>query len=122
VDTLALQDVCARLPGATRHLYPAPSNILVYSVDDRRFAYFKTSEPERWRFSVRVSPDRFLELTDVPGIKPARFFSRFHWVTIVDVRSVPTDYLIELVRWSHWKALSGLSKRRQAEVRGLPSR
>jgi hypothetical protein len=39
----------------------------VYTVGGRKFAYFKTSEPERWRFSTRVAPDRFIELTDVPA-------------------------------------------------------
>lgn len=116
MDTKQLQAFCASRPGASSHLYGAPSNILVYFVGDKRFAYFKTSEPERWRFSVRVSPDRFVELTDVPGIKPARFFSRFHWVTIVDVRSVPEDYLAELIGWSYRKALGALSKRRQGEL------
>jgi predicted DNA-binding protein (MmcQ/YjbR family) len=34
--------------------------------------------------------------------------ARFHWVTIVDVRSVPTGYLKELVAWSYDRALSAL--------------
>nr|WP_255746345.1 MmcQ/YjbR family DNA-binding protein [Lysobacter sp. CFH 32150] len=104
------------MPGATSRLLGHPSNILVYSVGDRNFAYFKTSEPERWRFSIRVSPDRFVELTDIPGIKPARFRARYHWVTIVDVRSVPAAYLAELVEWSYNKALNSLSKRRRIEL------
>jgi len=116
VNTEMLKAFCAGLPGASSRLYGEPSNILVYSLDEKRFAYFKTSQPERWRFSVRVSPDRFLELTDVPGIKPARWMARFHWVTIVDVRSVPAAYLRELVEWSYRKALGSLSRRRQAEL------
>ncbi|MGV2480587.1 UNVERIFIED_CONTAM: MmcQ/YjbR family DNA-binding protein, partial [Salmonella enterica subsp. enterica serovar Weltevreden] len=71
----------------------------------------------RWpHFSFRTSPDRFLALTDIPGIKPARYRARLHWVTVVDVRTVPEDYLKELVEWSYRKALSGLSGRRQAEI------
>ena len=116
VNTEMLKALCAGFPGASSRLYGEPSNILVYSLDEKRFAYFKTSQPERWRFSVRVSPDRFLELTDVPGIKPARWMARFHWVTIVDVRSVPAAYLRELVEWSYRKALGSLSRRRQAEL------
>jgi predicted DNA-binding protein (MmcQ/YjbR family) len=120
MTTNELKVFCARFPGAAPQWHDAPANILVYHVDAKRFAYFKTSEPERWRFSVRVSPDRFLELTDVAGIKPARFFSRFHWVTIVDVRRVPEHYLVELVEWSYRKAVSGLGKRRQAVLLSGP--
>ena len=76
----------------------------------RKFAYFKTSEPEQWRFSIRTSPERFLELTDVPGIKPARYMAKFHWVTIVNVKAVPADYLQELIACSYTKAVTRTRK------------
>jgi predicted DNA-binding protein (MmcQ/YjbR family) len=116
MDIAAVKDYCRGLPGATSKLYDAPSNILVYYVGGRKFAYFKTSEPEQWRFSICTSAERFLELTDVPGIKPARYMARFRWVTIVDVETVPADYLRELITWSYAKALSGLSKRQQSAI------
>jgi len=118
MDTEHLKDFCGRFPGATAHLHGHPSNVLVYSVGSKNFAYFKTSDPERWRFSIRVTPERFLELTDVPGVKPARYMARFHWVTIVDVRSLPSAYLKELVEWSYNKALCSLSKARRDKLMG----
>lgn len=108
---------CRALPGATENLYGEPWNFLVYSIGGRKFAYFKTSAPERWRFSVRVSPDRFVELTGMPGVKPARYRGRFHWVTIVHVRRFPVDYLIELLESSYERALAALSKARQVAIR-----
>jgi predicted DNA-binding protein (MmcQ/YjbR family) len=116
LDTGKLKALCAALPGATIRLYGAPQNILVYAVEDKQFAYFKTSTPEQWRFSFRASPERFLELTDIPGIKPARYMARFHWVTVVDPASLPADYLQELVAWSHSKALSALGKARRERL------
>ncbi len=114
VNIKQLQQFCRSLPGANERLLGAPSNILVYSLLDINFAYFKTSEPERWRFSIKVTPSRFVELTDQPGVKPARYRGRYHWVTIVDVASFPADYLRELVTWSHVHALGKLplSRRR----------
>ena len=105
-----LKKMCQDFPGAQRTLYEHPSNILVYSVGDKKFAYFKTSDPEMWRFSIRVTPERFVELTGVPGIKPARYMGRFHWVTIVHPKVLPPDYLAELVDWSYQRALGSLSK------------
>jgi predicted DNA-binding protein (MmcQ/YjbR family) len=118
MDTTRLKALCSRFPGATSRLHGDPDNVLSYSVGGKTFAYFKTSNPEKWRFSIRVSANRFVELTDVPGIKPARYRGRYHWVTIVDVRSVPAGYLGELVEWSYRKALGSLSKVRRNQVIG----
>lgn len=118
MDVAAVRKLCSRYAGASQKLSGPPGNVLVYSVGGKSFAYFKTSMPEQWRFSIRTTPERFLELTDMPGIKPARYMGRFHWVTIVDVDSVPAVYLQELISWSYHKALGSLPKRRQAEIAG----
>ncbi|HEY0661719.1 MAG TPA: MmcQ/YjbR family DNA-binding protein [Lysobacter sp.] len=118
MDTRQLKVFCASRPGAHARLYDDARNVLVYSIGGKQFAYFKTSEPECWRFSIKVSPERFLELTDVPGIKPARWMGRYRWITIVDVRSVPDAYLRELVDWSYRHALESLSRARRASLLG----
>ncbi|MEP7060927.1 MAG: MmcQ/YjbR family DNA-binding protein [Betaproteobacteria bacterium] len=107
-----------RLPSATEILYEEPWNFLVYAVGGKKFPYFKTSDLERWRFSTRVTPDRFVELTDVPGVKPARYRGRFHWITIVNVSSFPSDYLQELVEWSYQRAFTQLSSAKKLSIRG----
>lgn len=122
MDTDELKQMCQDFPGARHTLYEAPSNILVYYVDGKKFAYFKTSDPEKWRFSIRVTPERFVELTGVPGIKPARYMGRFHWVTIVQPRAMPEDYLRELVTWSYERALGTLGKARRAALAGGAAR
>ena len=117
MNVAQLKHFCRRFPSATETLHGEPSNFLVYSVGGRKFAYFKTSHPERWRFSMRVAPDRFIELTGIPGVKPARYRGRYHWVTIVHVHSFPASYLTELVEWSYEKALRSLSKARRNAIR-----
>jgi len=112
-----LKEFCSRFSGAHETLYGEPSNFLVYSVGGRKFAYFKTSEPERWRFSIKVTRERFVESTDFPGVKPARYRGRFHWVTIVEVPRFPASYLTESVEWSYQKALASLSKAKQIAIR-----
>ena len=65
---------------------------------------------------MRVSPDRFVELTDVPGVKPARYRGRYHWITIVTVSGFPSTYLQELVECSYQRALASLSKSRRGTM------
>ena len=117
MNVAQLKDYCRRFPHACEVLHGEPYNFLVYSIGNRKFAYFKTSQPERWRFSTRVSLDRFIELTDIPGIKPARYRGRYQWITIVHVSRFPATYLMELVAWSYEKALGSLSKAAQKAIR-----
>lgn len=112
MDVAEVKALCAGYPGASSKLFGPPSNVLVYYAGGRKFAYFKTSEPEQWRFSLRTSAERFLELTDVPGFKPARYLARLHWITIVDVRAVPAALLCELVAASHARAIARPATRR----------
>ena len=116
MNTQQLQQRCREFPHASQSLHPSPSNILVYAVGGKKFAYFKTSEPEMGRFSIRVAPDQFLGLTGTPGVKPARYMGRFHWVTMVDVRAFPADFLADLLAWSYQKARSALSKAELASL------
>ena len=104
-------EICLSLPEATRE---DANGHGLFAVRGKKFAYFKTSDPERWRFSIRVAPDRFIELTDVPGVKPARYRGRFYWITIVNVSSFPALYLKELVEWSYQRAFKSVSKAKQA--------
>jgi predicted DNA-binding protein (MmcQ/YjbR family) len=109
---------CRSLPASHEPLLGEPSNILVYSVGEKNFAWFKTSAPERWRLSFRVNAERFVELTDMPGVKPARYMGRFRWITIVEVGGFPAAYLRELVQWSYTHAARSLTRRRR-EALGL---
>ena len=113
MNVAQLKRFCRGFPNATGTLYGQPYNFLVYSVGGSKFAYFKTSQPERWRFSTRVTPDRFVELTDVAGVKPARYLGRYHWITIVDVSSFPATYLRELVECSYERAFAALTRVRR---------
>ena len=122
MNTRQLKVFCGSFAGATETLYREPSNVLVYSVGGKTFAYFKTSDPERWRFSTRVTPDRFIELTDFPGVKPARYRGRFHWITIVEVHRFPVSYLTELVESSYQRAFASLTRAKQIAIRTAHAR
>jgi len=112
---------CRGLSGILESESGYPSNILTYSIAGKKFAYFKTSDPEKWRFSVRVSSGRFLELTDQPGIKPARYMQRFHWVTLVKVDDMDEEYLKELIDGSYQMAFARLPKKTQTQINNKQS-
>jgi predicted DNA-binding protein (MmcQ/YjbR family) len=121
MDIDAVKRFCLSLPGAREQLLAASANVLVYAIGGKQFAYFKTSEPQRWRFSIRVTPDRFLELTDQPAVMPARYLQRFHWVSIVDTQAFDAGYLQQLIEWSYQKALGSLPKNIQRSLSPTPA-
>ncbi|MES2818775.1 MAG: MmcQ/YjbR family DNA-binding protein [Pseudomonadota bacterium] len=116
MNTDAVKTFCRALPGCSETLVGSPGNVLRFTLQDKPFAYFKTSQPEQWRFSFRASAERFLELTAQPGIKPARYMQRWRWVTVVEVERLPDDDLKALILESYRQVIQGLSKRRQGEL------
>ena len=111
-----LKAYCLSFPGSEANEIKHPGNLLSYSLMGNKFAYFKTSEPEQWRFSVKASPEVFMELTDQEGFKPARYMGRFYWVSIVNVAHMNEDYLKSLIDYSYNHALKKLPKYKQAQI------
>ncbi len=127
-----LSDYCCSLPGVRTQESEHPGNIYRFLVDKKLFAYYKTSEPQRGRFSIRVDPERYWELTDQNNylfksydpnnsyapypIQPARYMARFHWITLIEVNAIPEEWLQNWVLGSYHQAVSQLSKKRQREI------
>ncbi len=116
MNSSQVKQLCRGFTGAIENLHAAPANILTFKVQGKKFAYFKTSSPQKWRFSIRVSPQHFLELTDQKGIMPARYMGRFHWITVVEVAEFDEAYLQDLIQYSYDKAVSSLSKKLQRQI------
>ena len=121
MDVAALKRHCRALPGSVETLHGEPSNILVYEVGGKRFAYFKTSEPERWRFSFKVAPERFLELTDQPGIIPAPYMARSRWISVTEPQRFGTDELAALILDAYVLVRAKLTKKLQATLGPIPT-
>jgi predicted DNA-binding protein (MmcQ/YjbR family) len=116
----AIRRYCATLPGATRDIKWGADE--VYSVGGKMFAVFWVDHGHARTVSFKADPARFLELTDRPGIVPAPYLARAHWVQIREPKSVAEPDARDLVRDSHERVLRGLSKKAQAAITGeMPS-
>jgi len=107
-----LREVCAALPGATQDI--KWGEVLVFSVGEKMFATTHTDVGNT--FSFKVDQDRFLDLTDRPGIIPAPYMARFKWVQISDPKAISLDEAIELVTRSYQLVFSKLTKKMQMEI------
>src|SRR5689334_19947102 len=106
-----LDAICGAWTGVTRSIKWEVD--LVYSVGNKMFAVMCTLGPERGRLSFKVEPERFLELTDQPGIAPAPYMARAFWITLANPRQFEQQ-LEAFLRRSYELVKEKLPKKTQA--------
>jgi len=89
---------------------------LVFTVAGKMFAVYCLRGPHRERVSFKVDPERFLELTDQPGISPAAYMARAFWISINEPDRFARAKMSEFVRHSYDLVRGGLSKKQQAAL------
>lgn len=110
----AQRRVAAALPGATEDVKWGAD--LAYSVGGRMFCVFLLREGATLDCSFKVDDERFLELTDVPGVTPAPYLARAHWVQVQPGHGLAAADLDALVRRSHALVAAKLTKKLQREI------
>jgi predicted DNA-binding protein (MmcQ/YjbR family) len=104
------------LPGATIDI--KWSGVWVGSVGGKMF-FAAGPEPGPWAScSFKVDAHRFLELTGLPGFRPAPYLARVKWVNVEDPKALPLPSLKALVSRSHSLVMAGLPKKPQRALLG----
>ncbi|MGI4718783.1 MAG: MmcQ/YjbR family DNA-binding protein [Janthinobacterium lividum] len=116
MDFETAKNVCRSLPGCTEDT--KWDNDTVFSVGARMFAATDKDVPAQG-FSFKVDDERFLELTDRPGIVPAPYLARAKWVYVTPEARLDDDELAALLRRS-WELVFGkLTRKLQREIAGV---
>jgi len=89
---------------------------LVFSVAGKMFTVLCLRGPDRERISFKVDPERFLELTDQPGIVLAHYMARAFWVTITEPERFSTEQMRAFIRHSYDLVRTNLTKKMQATL------
>lgn len=70
------------------------------------------------RYSFKVADERFLELSDLPGFRPAPYLARAKWVQVDPAACALPDAEIEALVHDAWEIIFGrLTKKLQQEIR-----
>jgi predicted DNA-binding protein (MmcQ/YjbR family) len=109
--------LCLSLPGATEDI-KWESN-LVFSVGGKMFAVTRAGDAKG--ISFKVDDDRFLELTDRPGIIPAPYLARAKWVYVEDLATLSDAEAAALLKRAHELVFAKLTKKLQREIGGQQS-
>jgi predicted DNA-binding protein (MmcQ/YjbR family) len=110
----ALRKFCASLPGATVDIKWGADEC--HCVGGRMFAVFGPKEQGERNVSFKCDAGRFLELTDVPGIVPAPYLARAHWVQVRDARALTDAQARELLSRAHAIVFAKLTRRARAAI------
>lgn len=114
-----LETLCGHWPGVTRDIKWGAD--LVFSVGGKMFAVTPSDGSEGGRLSFKVADDRFLELTDQPGIIPAPYMARAHWISIAEPQRFGTVELEAFILDAYTLVRAKLTKKLQAELGPQPT-
>lgn len=113
MDIEAAKALCRSFPGATEETKWGED--LVFSVGARMFAVTGKAVPAQ-AMSFKVEDDRFLELTDRPGIIPAPYLARAKWVQVDAGAGLGDEEAARLLRRSYELVFAKLTKKLQREI------
>jgi predicted DNA-binding protein (MmcQ/YjbR family) len=114
MDANELRTFCRDWPGVSQSV--KWEDDLVFAVADKMFVVTGLRGPHKGRMSFKVDPERFLELTDQPGMIPAPYMARAFWVSITEPERFNDTQTKAFVRHSYELVRARLSKKLQAKL------
>ncbi|MET3130159.1 putative DNA-binding protein (MmcQ/YjbR family) [Oxalobacteraceae bacterium GrIS 1.11] len=115
MDLERAKTLCRALPGAQADMKWGDN--LVFSVGLKMFAMMCDGGAQA-RLGFKVEDERFLELTDRPGIIPAPYLARAKWVQLQSLDALDDAEAGALLRRSYSLVFAKLSKKLQREIEG----
>lgn len=113
MDFEAAKALCRTFPGCTEDIKWGAD--LVFSVGLKMFAVTGNEKPAT-SISFKVDDERFLELTDRPGIIPAAYMARAKWITVQDAKALSDQEAAQLLRRAYEIIFAKLTKKLQREI------
>lgn len=119
ITVAQLQALCSDWPGVTRDI--KWGDTLVFSVGGKMFVMTHADGRENGRLAFKVADERFLELTDQPGVIPAPYLARARWIAVTEPSRFTTAELQALLLDAYAAVRAKLSKKTQAALGRLPA-
>ena len=113
MDFEVAKQLCRTFPGCTEDVKWGAD--IVFSVGTKMFAVTGSAAPATG-ISFKVDDERFLELTDRPGIVPAPYLARAKWVFVERADALGDEEAAQLLRRSYELVFAKLTKKLQREI------
>ena len=108
-----LRSFCLSLPHTTEQIQWGDN--LVFKVGGKMYAVTALEPAAHW-LSLKCSDEDFAELIEHPGINPAPYLARAHWVAIETEDTLPRAEMQQLLSRAHAIVFAKLPKKTQAAL------
>ena len=99
MNTEELRQFCLSMPHATEDVKWGQD--LCFSVGGKMFCVTGLDAVDGTSLSLKCTPEKFADLTELEGIIPAPYVARYHWVRIEDPAALPESEIRALRRESY---------------------
>ena len=108
-----IRGVCMALPHVTEEMQWGDH--LLFKIGGKMFAITSLGA-EGVRLSLKSTPEKFYELTEIPGVIPAPYMARNFWIALERWDALRRSEIEELVRESYQLVVAKLPKKKQAAL------
>ena len=108
-----VRNYCKKMPHATETVQWGDD--LVFKIGGKMFAVLVLIPAKVW-LSFKCSPEEFAELSERPGIIPAPYSARYHWVALETQGALAPTELERLLRSSYDMVFAKLPRKMQSAL------
>jgi len=108
-----VRNYCMSMPHATE--FVQWGNDLIFKIGGKMFAVL-VLEPAKVWLSFKCSPEDFAELIEHPGIIPAPYTARYHWIALETENALAVTELKRLLRRSYDLVFEKLPRKARATL------
>jgi predicted DNA-binding protein (MmcQ/YjbR family) len=109
-----LREHCLSLPDATETVQWGDD--LVFKIGGKMFAVVPLEPSAANHLAFKCTPEKFAELTEIPGIIPAPYMARAMWIAFEDLNALRADEIRALIRESYDLVFAKLTKKQRQEL------
>ncbi len=111
-----VRSYCMSMPHATESMQWG--NDLVFKIAGKMFAVLVLEPAAVW-LAFKCSPEEFAELIERPGIIPAPYSARYHWVALETKDALTARELEPMLRRSYDLVIENLPKKTRTAMQAM---
>jgi predicted DNA-binding protein (MmcQ/YjbR family) len=116
MDHESIRAFCLSLPHVTEDIQW--ENDLLFRIGNKMFTVLALDKSSDHVMSFKCTPEIFAELTERPGIVPAPYVARYHWVALERFDALKNAELKKLIKQSYELVLDKLPNKLKAKLGG----